>query len=131
MSKTDLSYKAPDYGGELAISQPSSKPKTKDVYPSITIRGEAAEKLMKGMEAGEMIEATVRLKCIETVCKASVRKVEYSDPYDMCRVELEMHDMEVTSKPKMDKGEKDETVDEAIDKYRNSKSAEEDDEDDD
>lgn len=42
-----------------------------------------------------------------------------------CRIELEMQDLKVTSKPKTDP-EEEETAEDAVEKYRSSKSEDED-----
>lgn len=98
-------------------SDKDEKEKPRIVFPSFTVRGEAAKKLYKRLEAGQDISASCKLH----VCSASKTDSdgERQWPEDGCSVELEVLDIEVEGE---ETAEKETSAEEAIDEYRSSKS---------
>lgn len=89
----DLGYTPSHYlGGATAMPEPDKDKEPPVYYPSLTIEGKAAKKLMKGFEPGETIEATVQLKVVG-VHNSEGSSREYDN--GTCRVELEVASINV------------------------------------
>lgn len=120
----DLGYKSDMHGG--LTSGPESKDKPKTAYPSIMLRGPAAEAFCRACSAGETLEGGVRVKVVR-ISDGVPSRAEYASPGDnnqSVELEIESLDLPGVGKPAME----DETPEDAVDKYRARKEAPDDEE---
>lgn len=111
----------------IGDDEESEKKEPSVYYPSMTIEGEAAKKLVRSLEAGEEVTATVNFRVREVAERSvdSETRREFDGPYgshDGCRVELSAKSIEfnkVMVESKEDEYE--ESAEEAIDRFRSEK----------
>lgn len=127
----DLGYKDSGYPTSIGPSEGDAKTKEEPpvYYPSINLRGDAAEALCEGCAAGDTFTATVKMRVVEKTERAEGRQ-PYNDR-EGARIELELVSMDAPGMKKGKKAAKDDNAEDAVDSYLSNKqkaSAEEDDE---
>lgn len=95
-------------------------PEKATVYPGITIRGDAAEKLCTKCDIGDTITATVKLKVVG-MSKRGETQQEYGGEPNV-NVEFDVLDLEPQETKKGKKAAKEETAEDAVDGYLKEKA---------
>lgn len=121
----DLGYKDKGYPTSIGPSEGDSKDKEPPVYyPSITLRGPAAEALCENCASGETFTATVKVRVIEKTERVAGRQPYNND--ESARVELELVSMDAPGMKKGKKAKDEPSAEDAVDSYLRGKNEPED-----
>lgn len=115
----DLAHEDPYASAPTSPSGAPTGAQPKKIYPNVTLRGPAAEKLCSGCKVGDELTAEVTFRVVRTSMEEPG-----SDPYRKggAQVALEITDMEADGLQD-DPQEQDETAEGAVDSYRAAKAA--------
>lgn len=115
--KINLGFK-PRYGMPVDPDTQDEPDEPQEVYPSMSVEGEAGVKLSKKLEAGDEFTATVKFKVVG-ISDRVASSVEYGGREDRTSLDLEV--MEIDRLDINSDDEPEPTAEDAVDSYRQSK----------